>query len=151
MRHPSWSAALLVALAVLAACSSLRMVPPPDVEERSDVLEVKGRSGWSGSLVDESFELGPYAVAKVNRGSDSSRSTTWGDARLLAWTKGETTTGYTFQFRDGERAVDAQCSSITGREAFRRGDRAYSTQATRLACLCGSGDDAPRLEFDGRR
>ena len=48
-------------------CAGPRMVAPEDVSKGRQVLEVADRSAMSGSLEDESFTLGTFQVADVDR------------------------------------------------------------------------------------
>ncbi len=66
---------LLLASLLLSACAipSARMPAPAELATGAEVLEVSHRSRASGALVDESFEVGPYQVHHVKRGSSSAQ------------------------------------------------------------------------------
>lgn len=65
----------LLAVLLLSACAitTARMPAPAELANGAEVLEVSHRSRASGSLVDESFEIGPYQVHHVKRGLRSSQ------------------------------------------------------------------------------
>lgn len=50
------------------------MKVPTEIASRSEVLVATDRTSWSGSMVDESFKLGPFAVKDVDRDWDTSSS-----------------------------------------------------------------------------
>ncbi|WP_373046948.1 hypothetical protein [Vulgatibacter sp.] len=130
-----------------SGCATLRMVPPGDVARQSEVFEATERSSMTGSFVDESFVLGPYQVAEVdrdwNRGSGFS---------VAGFSKDDTRTAYTFQFVDRAEKLPAQCTSLTERKGLSLGKAgSLSSQDARLVCTCGVGDGAARLELEDRR
>lgn len=67
---------LAIASVSLGACTPVRMTVPSDVQADSEVFEAKGRSWASGMLVDESFQIGPFAVKNVDRSATFGRAST---------------------------------------------------------------------------
>lgn len=65
---------IAVAAVSFAGCAAPRMVAPKDIASGARVLEVKERSSASGSFVDESFRLGDYQIADVDRDATSKKS-----------------------------------------------------------------------------
>ena len=131
------------ALAVTAGCAAARMVPPNDVAEGSDAFEAEGRSSMSGAWVDESFRLGPYAVAGVDRSWDSGQAVTHG-----AYTRNDVQSGYVYQFREGAEALLGSCTAQVAESSYAL-TKSFSSlsKAYRLTCTCGSGDRAASLEL----
>jgi hypothetical protein len=154
----SWlrAAALAGAASGAVGCASLRMVPPQDVAAKSEVFEATGRSLMSGSLADESFHLGPYAVAAVDRDWERSSSTSSGatsiDGTSLGFSSDSIQTGYAYQFQEGADALAARCASFTDRKNLAIGKRNQLTsQDSTLVCTCGVGDGAAKLVLEKKR
>ncbi len=117
------------------ACAGARMVPPADVAQKSDVFEATDRSSMSGMLADESFKLGPYEVAEVDRDFNGG-----GGVSVGGYKAGKTTTGYQFQFKEGKDALKAECSSVTKSQGFSLGGGGSMTFSNvTLNCSCGTG------------
>ena len=161
----SRGAAVVVALGLLvggAGCSTLQMVPPADVAADSDLLEPEGRSGWSGLFVDETFKIGPYEIADVdrdwNKGSGSSFGLVSGEDAdgnsryALGYTSSSVKTGFAYKVKEGAEALPARCASATEREHVTVGLR-FGSEESRFLCTCGDGAGAATLEMkdDGRR
>jgi hypothetical protein len=89
-----------------AGCAGPRMVPPPDVSQDSEVLDVADRSAMSGALVNESFKLGSLAVSDVDR--DWNKKSGFAVAGFSSAT---TTTGYTFKLKGPGVAWEGSCAS----------------------------------------
>lgn len=138
--------AVVGGLVLTTGCSTLRMIPPPDVTAQSDFLEVKRRGLSSGTLVDESFQLGPYKVANVRRGTDSIKKLSHvvedvevGRAQIHG--------AYSFEFKGGGDTLHGRCEIYTRRKSTSLGTLSSTTQDSRVNCICGSGDQAARLEM----
>jgi hypothetical protein len=139
---------VLLAGAVLvgaAGCSTLRMKPPADVARQSDVYEAKNRSHATGLFVDESFALGPYKVAKVDRDWDKGGSFT-----VLGYSSADVTTGFSWELREGAETLAGRCGSLTATTGFAVLGGKLSSSDTKVACGCGAGETAATLELEGR-
>lgn len=148
MSGPKWcGTAVWLAGALLgtAGCASMRMVPPQDVAQASDVFEATGRSSMSGSLVDESFTLGPYRVAGVERDWESAQGTTLG-----AYSRDDVQSGFGYRFEEGAETLAGRCGTLTTSSSYTLGKNALSSQEYHLVCTCGAGDGAPTLELRGK-
>lgn len=144
--------ALTIAATVTPGCSTLRMKPPGDLVEISDEYEASGRSLIRGGLVNESFVLGPYRVAEVDRAWGRTR-TRGAEEGAPGYRSSDSEGGYTFQFREGEEALAAECAHSNHGATYRvLGIDTLSSNAN-LVCVCGEGPSAARLEmaFDDRR
>jgi hypothetical protein len=152
-RWRAGTGALLVGVVLGAAgCASVRMVPPADVAAESDVFEATDRSTASGFLVDESFVLGPYRVAEVDRQWTSARRSggrSPGDEASFAHFSEAAENGYSFRFGDGEEALAAQCAVTTLKSGVEFGkDGSISSKTSRLMCVCGTPDASVKLELE---
>ncbi len=135
-----------VSFAAAVGCAGPRMVPPADVAQKSDVIEATDRSVMTGALADESFKLGPYAVAEVDRDWDDKSGVSVG-----GYSKSATNTAYKFQFQEGKETVPAECNSTTNSQGFSLGGgSSMSFSNTKLFCSCGTGDAAGKLELAGK-
>ncbi len=76
------------------------MAAPSDLGSDVEVLETSGRSGMRGSLVDESFGLGPYSVSDVDRDWTTSHRFSSGN-----FSKESLKDGYTYHFGGGGSAA----------------------------------------------
>jgi len=120
----------------MVACGQQRMQVPPEISAKAEVLEATDRSAWSGSLADESFQLGPYAVKDVDRDWDSSTGVGVG-----AISHESTEGGYAYKFegkgkkRDGRCATGKQDTGVALGSGF-----ALEFQFSKLACACGGGE-----------
>ena len=91
---------------VASGCATARMALPADVAQASAELAITDRSSWSGSLVDESFGLGPYKVADVDRKWQSSQHRSMG-----GMASSKTSGGYTFKLASGEVELAGECAT----------------------------------------
>lgn len=121
---------------LLAGCSTARMAVPADVAGGSDVLDVTGRSAWSGALADEGFRLGPYTISDVDHKWNS--STGWG---IGSFSKEKTTGGYKFAFATGSSRLVGKCATEAKDTNVGLGHgMALDFQAAKLGCSCeGNG------------
>jgi len=145
--------AVVVSVGV-AGCSTLRMNAPSEIEERSEMHEARGRSLLSGSLVDESFRLGPYAVSKVDRSGAKSKSSRTelrsSSHRVLGVNGSEIRTSFSYAFQDGEESLPGRCASNVERDALLVGkSSSLSSEKARLVCECGAEENAASFELDG--
>lgn len=126
---------------LLVGCATARMGAPNDVTESSEVLTVSDRSSASGAFVDESFKLGTYNVADVDRDWNSSSGVGVGP-----WGKETKTTGFAFNLKGGAKALAGKCASETREQSVLGLGGEFSWGNTTVACACeGDGDKAELL------
>lgn len=131
-------------VAVLAlGCAGPKMAVPAGVAKTSEVLEVSDRSDWSGSLTDESFKLGRYAVKDVDRDWDSSSGFSvgpFGDEKATA--------GFKYQLAGGGPTLKGSCASETKEKSWDLSTTSeISWSKTTVACSCEGGGDAATLTW----
>ena len=124
----------------LSACAGPRMAAPPDVSGASDVLPVSDRSRASGALVNEGFQLGPYAITDVDRKWDSSSSTSIGP-----WGKESKTTGFSFALAGGQAKLKGTCESVLEKQSVLSFGGSFDWGSTTIACACDGGADKAAL------
>ena len=149
-RHTWLGTALAVGLLVGTGCTTMRMKPPADLTAASDEFAVTGRSAFGGMLADESFVLGPYRVAEVDRDWTHANRHGAGEDEV-GYQSTDSRTGFGFRFSEGEEALPAQCSQSTHESGYNFGKSALSSSATDLLCTCGVGEAASRLELGTAR
>ena len=142
MRRALYSmvAVAVMSLVFVGCGAGAKMVVPADVLTMpSDYLAVTGRSSASGSMADESFQLGPYAVSNVNRDWDSTH-------QVKIWTssKERTTSGYTYTFAAtaGEMSGGCQVEGNTESVSSFSGRTSMSQTVSKIGCTCQVGDAA---------
>src|SRR3954469_8240611 len=116
------------------ACAGPRMVAPEDVAQGSQVLEVTDRSSMSGSLVNESFKLGSFAVTDVDR--DWNKKSGFA---VAGYSNDTTTTGYSYKLQGGAAAWEGSCASSANKKglAILGGEAAWGSSS--ITCECKSG------------
>lgn len=123
-------------VAVLGAvgCAGPRMVAPREVAQGSQTLEVADRSSMSGSLVNESFKLGKFEVADVDR--DWNKKSGFA---VAGYSNDTTTTGYSFNLKGGPEAWAGSCASQADKQGVKvlGGEAAWGK--TSITCECKSG------------
>ena len=131
----AWKLGAVVATGFgLGGCAGPRMVAPQDVAQGSQVLEVSERSSMTGSLVNESFKLGPYAVADVDR--DWNKKSGFS---VVGYSNDTTTTGYSYKLEGGSDAWTGSCASAAKKKgiAILGGVAAWGSSS--ITCECKSG------------
>lgn len=119
------------------------MAVPPAVAQNSEVLEVTDRSGWQGALADESFNLGPYQVADVDRDWNSGSGFSIGP-----FAKKKATTGYQYQLAGEGSKLTGQCGSETKQSSWSVSDTSeISWSSTTVACSCSGHGDLATLTW----
>lgn len=119
----------------VVACGQPRMQVPPEISAKSEVLEATDRSSWSGSLADESFQLGPYAIKDVDRDWDSSSGVAVGG---ISHEEGEG--GYAYQFEGKGKKEAGRCMTGKTDTGVALGSGfALEFQFSKLACSCAAG------------
>lgn len=152
LRNAAWGGVVIAG----AGCSALRMVPPADVEATSDALEATERSSFTGAWVDESFRVGPYRVAKVDRDWDHASGWSAGlgadEEGGLGYGKESIRSAFAFEFEEPERTetLPASCKSLDTEKGLSLGKLGkFSSRDFNLRCTCGSGLSAVTLELGG--
>jgi hypothetical protein len=124
----------LLALA-LAACHPARLAVPSDVAAATEVVDVKNRSGATGTFANEDFEIGELRVRGVDRSATS----------RTRWSVGTTTQsdydgGYAFRLEGGEAPLEGECryagARTSAKDALFGGT--FSTARESVDCACGA-------------
>ena len=135
MRTP---AALTLPVLFATACAPTRMAVPPNLAKDGESLPITDRSSWSGSLANESFKLGPFQIADVDRKWDSSSSTSLGP-----WAKGKSEGGYTFTFKTTTGTARGTCAIVASAESVDFGGLGFGKNGSTFTCRCeGPGAQA---------
>ncbi len=146
MASPEVFPVVVVMVACASACSAQHMQVPPEIASRSDVLDVTDRSSWSGALVNESFELGPYAISDVDRKWDSSSGFSIGSVSH------ETSEGgYAYALEGGGPKQVGHC--MTGKRDTGIGlgnGLGLEFQFSKLACQCEAGGKQATVTVESR-
>ena len=114
------------------ACGGPQMKVPQEISSRSEVLVATDRSSWTGSMVDESFRLGPYAVKDVDRDWDTSSSFVVGSL-----SRENTEGGYEYKLEGKGKALVGHCAAEKGGTGIALG-KGFDLNFThsKLACTC---------------
>jgi len=137
---------LATALALgLGACAGPRMVPPSDVSKMSKAYEAQDRSRASGLFVDESFVIGPYSVADVDRDATSKSNFSIG-----GYGKSSTTTGYTYKLKAKSGDFSGACGSMAKEQGFSLGDNSSVNWGNvEITCECNGSDGKSEVKLTG--
>lgn len=134
LRH-TVGTALPLAIA-LAGCGSPRMAVPADVVTVSEELVISDRSSWSGALADESFQLGPFAIADVDRDWNSTS-----EVGVLGFSQGETTGGFSYKTEGGGASLVGACTSAVKQRSMDLGDGlSVGDEKQSVGCYCRQED-----------
>ena len=130
----SWMGLGWVSVLAAVGCAGPRMVAPREVSQGSQTLEVADRSSMSGSLVDESFKLGKFAVADVDR--DWNKKSGFA---VAGYSNDSTTTGYSYNLKGGPEPWAGSCASKADKQGVKvlGGEAAWGK--TSITCECKSG------------
>lgn len=128
---------LLAIVVGASACAGPRMVAPKDVAQGSQTLEVADRSSMSGSLVDESFKLGSFAVTDVDRDWNKKNG-----FAVAGYSNDTTTTGYSYKLKGGADAWEGSCASSANKKGVKilGGEAAWGSSS--ITCECKQGASA---------
>lgn len=130
-------------LGFVAGCAGPRMVAPADVSKGSQVLEATERSAASGALVDESFKLGGFDVADVDR--DWNSSSGFG---VAGYSKKTTTAGYTYTLKGKGQTWKGMCAARGGKQGVSlMGGSEASWGKTSITCECKNADATATVEL----
>jgi len=133
------SGAVVVGLGA-AGCAGPRMVPPGDVVKDSQVLEVADRSSMTGSLVNESFKLGSFAVTDVDRDWNKKSGFSVG-----GYSNDTTTTGYSYKVKGSGGAWDGSCASSAKKQGVAVLGGSVDWGKTSITCECKQGGSTASL------
>lgn len=140
--NPRTKLALIASLA--AGCDAARMAVPADIATASEELPITDRSGWTGALADESFNLGSYKVADVDRKWNSKQTTSLG-----AMESTSSSGGYKFKLLGGTGPLDGVCESENrGRSADLGGGMSFGSMVAKLACRCSDASASTELTLE---
>ncbi len=123
----------------LVGCAGPRMAPPADLVKQES-LPVEGRSRATGMLVDESFSIGPYQIAEVDRDWNSSSSVGVGP-----WSKETKTTGYQFELHSGKDKLPGKCESEHKSQGVLALGGEFSWGDVRIVCTCGTSKEGGQI------
>jgi hypothetical protein len=127
-------------------CAGPRMVPPDDVAQKSQTLEVGDRSAMSGALANESFKLGAFEVADVDRDWNKKSGFSVG-----GFSNDTTTSGYSYNLKGGGDSWAGSCASQADKEGVKilGGEAAWGK--TRLTCECKKGPVTAVVQLDSKQ
>jgi len=135
-----WAAPVVV---MALGCAGPKMAVPPGVAKTSELLEVTDRSEWSGSLADESFKLGKYAIKDVDRDWDSSSGFSVGP-----FADKKATAGFQYQLAGGGPTLKGSCAAEAKEKSWDLSSSSeISWTKTTVACSCAGGGDAATLTW----
>jgi hypothetical protein len=136
---------LALAGAGLGGCAGPRMLAPKDVAQGSQTLEVADRSSMSGSLVDESFKLGGFAVTGVDR--DWNKKSGFS---VVGYSNDTTTTGYSYKLEGGPAVWQGSCASSANKKGVKilGGEAAWGSSSITCECKSGSTTASVVLKAD---
>jgi hypothetical protein len=118
----------------LVGCAGPRMVAPHDVAQGSQTLEVSERSSMTGSLVNESFKLGSFAVTDVDRNWNKKSGFS-----VVGYSNDTTTTGYSYKLQGGAAAWEGSCASSANKKGLGILGGEASWGSSSITCQCKSG------------
>jgi hypothetical protein len=133
---------LLVAVGLASACSTPHMVVPAEISKASEEVAVTERSSFSGALADESFKLGSYEIADVDRKWDSTSNS----AGQLGFKSESTSGGYAYKFKAGGEQRTGGCMTEGGGKSMDLGGgMSIGKSFARLGCTCSTDADPVRV------
>jgi hypothetical protein len=110
------------------------MVAPQDVAQGSQVLEVSERSSMTGSLVNESFKLGAFAVTDVDRDWNKKSSFS-----VVGYSNATTKTGYSYKLKGAGDAWTGSCASSANDSGVHVMGGSVDWGKTSITCECKQG------------
>ncbi|HEU5076256.1 MAG TPA: hypothetical protein VFU02_18815, partial [Polyangiaceae bacterium] len=102
-----------VAVVLALGCAAPKMAVPAAVAKTSEVFEASDRSSWSGSLANEDFKLGRYAVKAVDRDWNSGSGFSVGP-----FADKKATAGFSYQLAGGGPPLKGSCASETKEQSL---------------------------------
>ena len=125
----------------VAACTTPRMVVPPEVAAKAEEVPATDRSSMSGALADESFKLGQYAITDVDREWNSTET-----SKTFGFTNASTTGGYSFKVKGPEGEMGGGCLTEGEDKSKELGDGVtFSKTKARIGCTCRGDGDAVKF------
>jgi hypothetical protein len=112
------------------------MVAPHDVAQGSQVLEVSDRSAMTGALANESFKLGKFEVADVDRDWNKKNGFS-----VAGYSNDTTTTGYSYNLKGGGEPWAGSCASSANKKGVKvfGGEAAWGSSSITCECKSGAG------------
>jgi hypothetical protein len=125
--------ALSLMLLSTSACKAPHIVVPSEIARASDEVAVTDRSSMTGSLANESFKLGSYAVDDVDRAWDKKSTVS-----LFGAASEKAEGSYRYKLNGGAQAFSGQCAAERAVKSWTV-DSATSIESTfsNLRCTCG--------------
>lgn len=133
---------LLLTVASGLACTPMRMGVPADLAQQSDLIQVTDRSRMSGALANESFKMGPYEIANVDRKWNSSSS-----GSILNYSANEAKTGYAFTFKTAQGEAKAQCGSKANQKNTSVMGFDITTSQDDIGCACEGPGASSKIQL----
>jgi hypothetical protein len=132
-------------LAVAFSACGWTMAQPIDVIQVSEELPVKDRSSFSGALANESFQLGGYKIADVDRKWDSTKSTSF-----FGVDASRTRGGYAYNLISGSTQLKGECATEDNKAGQDVGNGiSYEKTAAKIGCRCSDANGAVTLTVGG--
>jgi hypothetical protein len=133
--------ALALPFFLAAGCAATRMAVPGDIVTISEELTITDRSSWTGALADESFNLGSFKVADVDRKWNSKRTTSLG-----AMESTRSSGGYRFKLSGGALELSGLCETENRGRAADLGDGvSFGSMVAKLGCSCSDATASAEL------
>jgi len=143
-KHRSKLAALLLSVTaglfglLPLGCATPHMAVPPEMLQVAEELPVVDRSAMSGALVNESFKMGPYQIADVDRKWNSTSSTSIGP-----YASADTTGGYTFALKASDGGeYKGECASRKDSKQVSALGGTFGQQKYEILCHCAGATQA---------
>jgi hypothetical protein len=133
-----------MACAFLGACG-WTMAQPTDVIQVSEELPISNRSSFAGALANESFKLGSYQIADVDRKWDRTDSKSF-----FGFEAAKTTGGYAYNLVSSDTKLKGECATVDSSGGQKLGNGLeYSKQAEQIGCRCSDSNGAMTLTVRG--
>jgi hypothetical protein len=133
---------VLVLIPCLLGCHP-QMALPGDLANGAETFTAADRSAWSGSLANEGFKIGPYAIADVDR-----KATTSSSLGIATFKAGSVATGYSYKFRTPLGEASGSCASEAAAKSLEVIGVTASRRAGRLGCRCDGAGAQGQLVLD---
>lgn len=141
MNISKWAPLLAVAF---SACG-WTMAQPVDVIQVSEELQVKDRSSFSGALANESFTLGSYKIADVDRKWNSTQSTSF-----FGMDASRTRGGYAYNLVANGTQLKGECATEDRKSGHDVGNGiSYEKAFAKIGCRCSDAQGAITLTVGG--
>jgi len=124
------------------ACTPLRMGVPADLAQESDLIQVTDRSRMTGALANESFKMGPYEIANVDRKWNSSSG-----GSILNFSANEAKTGYAFTFKTSQGEAKVQCGSKSNQHNTSVMGFDITTSQDDIGCACEGAGASSKIQL----